>query len=155
MGHNNTIILHQTRKQLWHYAIKNFQTSSSPFLLLEFWTTMMATIKDNLEELINQKNILLFDGECIMCDGTVKFVIERDPEAKISFAPLQSGFFDIFFYLFTHPSFHLFFLIKRDTHTLAHSHTLWHTHILTRTQQIHFFVVFCFFFSYFSFNRNW
>ncbi|WP_349408619.1 thiol-disulfide oxidoreductase DCC family protein [Pseudalkalibacillus sp. SCS-8] len=36
------------------------------------------------------KDILLFDGECNLCNGIVQFVIKRDPEAHYQFAPLQS-----------------------------------------------------------------
>lgn len=36
--------------------------------------------------------ILLFDGVCNLCNGTVQFVIERDPKAKVKFASLQSQF---------------------------------------------------------------
>jgi predicted DCC family thiol-disulfide oxidoreductase YuxK len=35
--------------------------------------------------------ILLFDGECTFCDGTVNWVIDRDPGARFRFAPLQSS----------------------------------------------------------------
>lgn len=35
--------------------------------------------------------ILLFDGVCNLCHGTVRFVVERDPGARVRFAPLQSG----------------------------------------------------------------
>jgi predicted DCC family thiol-disulfide oxidoreductase YuxK len=34
--------------------------------------------------------ILLFDGECNLCNSTVQFVIERDKKAKIKFTSLQS-----------------------------------------------------------------
>ncbi|HYN08561.1 MAG TPA: thiol-disulfide oxidoreductase DCC family protein [Vicinamibacterales bacterium] len=34
--------------------------------------------------------ILLFDGVCNFCNGIVQFIIERDPRARIRFAPLQS-----------------------------------------------------------------
>lgn len=34
--------------------------------------------------------ILLFDGECNLCNGTVQFVIKRDKKANIKFASLQS-----------------------------------------------------------------
>ena len=61
---------------------------------------MSSSETTNVEELVKEKNILLFDGECIMCDGTVKFILERDPEAKISFAPLQSGLFFLCLFLF-------------------------------------------------------
>jgi predicted DCC family thiol-disulfide oxidoreductase YuxK len=35
--------------------------------------------------------VLLFDGVCNLCNGIVQFIIERDPRARIAFAPLQSG----------------------------------------------------------------
>lgn len=34
--------------------------------------------------------VVLFDGVCNLCNGFVNFVIERDDEAVLSFAPLQS-----------------------------------------------------------------
>ncbi|MDS0282893.1 thiol-disulfide oxidoreductase DCC family protein [Haloarcula onubensis] len=34
--------------------------------------------------------VLLFDGVCNLCNGVVQFVIPRDPEGRIHFAPLQS-----------------------------------------------------------------
>ena len=34
--------------------------------------------------------ILLFDGVCNFCNGIVRFIIERDPHARVTFAPLQS-----------------------------------------------------------------
>lgn len=34
--------------------------------------------------------VVLFDGVCNLCNGFVQFVIERDPGARFSFAPLQS-----------------------------------------------------------------
>lgn len=34
--------------------------------------------------------VLLFDGVCRFCSGFVRFVIERDPDAVLRFAPLQS-----------------------------------------------------------------
>jgi predicted DCC family thiol-disulfide oxidoreductase YuxK len=34
--------------------------------------------------------IVLFDGVCNFCNGSVNFVIERDPENYFKFAPLQS-----------------------------------------------------------------
>jgi predicted DCC family thiol-disulfide oxidoreductase YuxK len=36
--------------------------------------------------------ILLFDGVCNLCQGTVQFVIERDKKATVKFASLQSDF---------------------------------------------------------------
>ncbi|MDQ3320944.1 MAG: thiol-disulfide oxidoreductase DCC family protein [Acidobacteriota bacterium] len=34
--------------------------------------------------------IILFDGVCNFCNGSVNFIIERDPEKHFKFAPLQS-----------------------------------------------------------------
>lgn len=34
--------------------------------------------------------IILFDGVCNFCNGSVNFIIERDPAAYFKFAPLQS-----------------------------------------------------------------
>lgn len=33
--------------------------------------------------------IVFFDGDCAFCDGRVRWLIERDPEARLRFAPLQ------------------------------------------------------------------
>ncbi|MFK7929184.1 MAG: thiol-disulfide oxidoreductase DCC family protein [Myxococcota bacterium] len=33
--------------------------------------------------------LVLFDGECAVCDATVQFVLDRDPEGRFHFAPLQ------------------------------------------------------------------
>jgi predicted DCC family thiol-disulfide oxidoreductase YuxK len=35
--------------------------------------------------------IILFDGVCNLCHGAVRFVIRRDPNASLRFAPLESG----------------------------------------------------------------
>lgn len=35
-------------------------------------------------------HIILFDGVCNLCNGTVQFLIERDSKAKFKFASLQS-----------------------------------------------------------------
>jgi len=34
--------------------------------------------------------VLLFDGVCNLCNGTIQLIIPRDPEGKIRYAPLQS-----------------------------------------------------------------
>ena len=36
--------------------------------------------------------IMLFDGVCYLCRGSVQFVLKRDPKARFHFAALQSGF---------------------------------------------------------------
>lgn len=33
--------------------------------------------------------LVLFDGNCALCDGFVRFVIARDPDGRFRFAPLQ------------------------------------------------------------------
>ncbi|HEX6890201.1 MAG TPA: thiol-disulfide oxidoreductase DCC family protein [Chryseolinea sp.] len=38
------------------------------------------------------KIIVLFDGVCNLCNGTVKFIIKRDRSSKFLFASLQSDF---------------------------------------------------------------
>ena len=40
--------------------------------------------------MITSGTILLFDGVCNLCNGLVRFIIRRDPGAKIKFTPLQS-----------------------------------------------------------------
>jgi predicted DCC family thiol-disulfide oxidoreductase YuxK len=41
---------------------------------------------DNLEH-----TTILFDGVCNFCDGSVNWIIRRDPEGRFRFAPLQSA----------------------------------------------------------------
>ncbi len=38
----------------------------------------------------SERRILLFDGVCNLCNGTVQFLIKRDPGGKFKFASLQS-----------------------------------------------------------------
>jgi len=38
------------------------------------------------------QSIILFDGVCNLCEGFVKFVIQRDSNAYFMFTPLQSDF---------------------------------------------------------------
>ena len=38
------------------------------------------------------KPVILFDGVCNLCNQSVQFVIKRDPQAKFSYASLQSAF---------------------------------------------------------------
>ena len=49
----------------------------------------MTTTEDALAESDNHP-ILLFDGVCNLCNGAIQFVIPRDPEGTLRFAPLQS-----------------------------------------------------------------
>jgi predicted DCC family thiol-disulfide oxidoreductase YuxK len=36
--------------------------------------------------------VVLFDGVCNLCNGSVIFIIRRDAQAKLKFAPLQSDY---------------------------------------------------------------
>lgn len=38
----------------------------------------------------NTEAIILFDGICNLCNGSVQFIIKRDPKEQFSFASLQS-----------------------------------------------------------------
>jgi predicted DCC family thiol-disulfide oxidoreductase YuxK len=38
------------------------------------------------------KSIILFDGVCNLCNGSVQFIIKRDPDSKFMYASLQSPF---------------------------------------------------------------
>ena len=37
-----------------------------------------------------QPRIVLFDGECNLCDASIRFIIKRDPQGRFKFAPPQS-----------------------------------------------------------------
>jgi predicted DCC family thiol-disulfide oxidoreductase YuxK len=37
------------------------------------------------------KSLLLFDGDCGLCNGLMQFIIKRDKKNKFLFAPLQSA----------------------------------------------------------------
>lgn len=39
---------------------------------------------------LNRDHLLLFDGICHLCDASVQFILKRDPQGKIKFAPIQS-----------------------------------------------------------------
>jgi predicted DCC family thiol-disulfide oxidoreductase YuxK len=41
---------------------------------------------------VNDKPIILFDGVCNLCTGSVQFVLKRDKEKKFMFASLQSDY---------------------------------------------------------------
>lgn len=40
----------------------------------------------------NSDTVLLFDGECNLCNKTVQFVIQRDKKARVKYASLQSDY---------------------------------------------------------------
>lgn len=39
---------------------------------------------------LDNQHIILFDGECNLCNGVVQFIIHRDQKRKFKFASLQS-----------------------------------------------------------------
>ncbi len=39
-----------------------------------------------------EQPVILFDGVCNLCNSSVLFIIQRDPQAKFRFASLQSDF---------------------------------------------------------------
>lgn len=41
---------------------------------------------------MNKEPIILFDGECIFCNGAVQFIIKHDQKGYFHFAALQSSF---------------------------------------------------------------
>lgn len=43
-----------------------------------------------MEERTKDYDIILFDGECMMCSAIVRFVIRRDPARRFRFASLES-----------------------------------------------------------------
>lgn len=41
---------------------------------------------------MNDKPVILFDGVCNLCSGSVQFILKRDKENKFLFASLQSAY---------------------------------------------------------------
>ena len=41
---------------------------------------------------VNNKPVILFDGVCNLCSGSVQFILKRDKEKKFLFASLQSNY---------------------------------------------------------------
>ena len=40
---------------------------------------------------MDDRYIVLFDGVCNLCNGSVNFIIKRDPKGRYVFAPVQSA----------------------------------------------------------------
>ncbi len=56
---------------------------------------MSETLTDNSPEagspeLLKRHAVVLFDGVCNLCNGSVNFIIDRDPDGYFRFASLQS-----------------------------------------------------------------
>jgi len=39
---------------------------------------------------MDNRHIVIFDGVCNFCNGSVKFIVGRDPEGVFAFTPIQS-----------------------------------------------------------------
>jgi predicted DCC family thiol-disulfide oxidoreductase YuxK len=74
----------------------------------------------------NISDIVLFDGHCNLCNGTVKFIIKRDPNAKFHFAALQSPVGERLLSEFNLPTdaFETFVLIQEDRYYIKSSAAL-------------------------------
>jgi len=46
--------------------------------------------KNNMIQLPNHKQLILFDGVCNLCNSSINYVIKHDKENVFMFAPLQS-----------------------------------------------------------------
>jgi len=44
-----------------------------------------------MNKIDDDRHIVIFDGVCNFCNGSVNFIIKRDPTGKFAFAPMQSG----------------------------------------------------------------
>jgi len=40
---------------------------------------------------ITGRTLVLFDGVCVLCNGTIRFLLNRDPPGNLRFAPTQSS----------------------------------------------------------------
>ena len=49
-------------------------------------------MEENLNKILINHKIILFDGVCNFCNSSINFVIDHDPEKHFKFAPLQSDF---------------------------------------------------------------
>jgi predicted DCC family thiol-disulfide oxidoreductase YuxK len=69
-----------------------------------------------LDALTKPESVVLFDGVCNLCSGSVQFVIKRDPTAMFKFASLQSDFgqHQLERFGLNRDSFHSIILIKGD-----------------------------------------
>lgn len=44
----------------------------------------------NIQDILTKQPIVLFDGECGFCNRSVQFLLQRERNKKLHFAPLQS-----------------------------------------------------------------
>lgn len=67
--------------------------SASDALSRQFTPRQSSLFDEVLRDVVDQQRheIVLYDGVCLVCDATVNFVTDHDPEGLVHFAPLQSG----------------------------------------------------------------
>lgn len=60
------------------------------------WSSYVKGMEKDTEKSLHQKlegrNLIVFDGECVLCSGFFSFVLKADKEKKFSFAIAQSPF---------------------------------------------------------------
>ena len=79
----------------------------------------------------NSHPIVLFDGECNLCNGSVRFLYPRDPQGRLRFANLQSETGQALLQRFSLPKeeFDSFVLVEGEsayTHSTGALRTLGH-----------------------------
>ncbi len=47
---------------------------------------------DTLVQKLENKNLIVFDGECVLCSGFFRFLVKVDKHKQFEFATAQSGF---------------------------------------------------------------
>ena len=62
-------------------------------MLMIHWFTLDPEWFRSPRKLKGKKNIVFFDGVCVMCNSTVKFLIEEDFNKMLFYAPLQGETF--------------------------------------------------------------
>lgn len=51
----------------------------------------MTIDNSNIQDLLNQQPILLVDGECVLCNQSVNYLLEREKKPVLKFATLKSN----------------------------------------------------------------
>lgn len=65
----------------------DFADLSWGMLMIHFFTFDPAWLPGRRDA---RRPVLFYDGECGLCNAVVRFLIREDPDARLSFAPLQS-----------------------------------------------------------------
>ena len=62
-------------------------------MLMIHWFTLDPDWFRREPKLIGKKNVIFFDGICIMCSNVVKFLMGEDTHKMLYYAPLQGETF--------------------------------------------------------------